>query len=67
MNENKFELKCPDCGFQEIIPKEWKVFNSITCPKCFRNINLPWCRKGFESKPREPMVIIKLDEEEYDD
>ncbi len=59
MSEKKYKIKCPDCGYSEEIPKEWKIFNVVVCPICFRNINLPWCIKGFESNPRDSMMIIK--------
>lgn len=59
-------LECPDCGnksdLEETMPLEnWKDFNSVTCPVCFRNINLPWCRPGFEAAPREPTLIIQAE------
>lgn len=59
MSDKKITIICADCGFSSEITEEWKVFNVVICPQCFRNINLPWCRKGFESKVREPTIIIK--------
>lgn len=51
------EIECPNCKFKNEVPEEFKVFNVVMCPKCFTQINLPWCRKGFEAK-EEPMVIM---------